>query len=181
MWDRFFGRINGTIILGAAGVSPYVYSWNSSNGLNIYFVNSGATVHWSQLQAIGRNTTGGTTTNDFSSLDTYFNTTSFSDSISKTYSTGGSTPLATNNFTVFGLPINYVPVANSTATNTTFRTGILWDMANGGTQYSNAYNQTTVWVVKVNTSTSDVYGTYDYLGQVPYTLGTTISIYAELR
>jgi hypothetical protein len=183
MWDRFFGNINGTIILAATGTTPYIYSWNSSNGLNVYFVNSSATVHWNQLQAIGKNSSGGNSTaSDFSNLDAFFGTSSFGDNINRTYSTNGSAPITTLNFTVFGKNITYVPVANSTATNTTFRTGILWDAGDGGTQYGNTVNQTTVWVVKVNTGASDVYGTYNYLGQVPYDLGTTtVAIYVELH
>jgi hypothetical protein len=187
MWERIYGTVNGTIFLGNSSNTPYVYSWNTSRGLNVYFVNSSATMHWYSLQAIGRNTSNATSSNDFTELDTFFGTTSFGDNINRTYSTDGSTPIATDSFTVFGLTVNNVPIANSTATNTSFRTGIMWDTANGGTQYDNAHNQTTVWVVKVNTSASDVYGNYDYLAQIPYTIGnvtgsnSVVTIYAELK
>jgi hypothetical protein len=186
MWSRFFGNVNGTIFLGHNDSAPYVYSWNGS-AFSVYFADYDSNVHWTQLQAIGRNVSNGTSTNDFVELDVAFQTTAFGDNINRTYSLDNSTPKATENYTVFGVPINYVPVANSTATNTTFRTGILWDTADGGTQYSNAYNQTTVWAVKVNQSASDIYGTYDYLGQVPYTLGNytggnnLIAVYVELK
>jgi len=184
MWQRFFGTVNGNIVLGSN--YSYVYRWNAS-GLNVYFVDYDSAINWNQLQAISRNTTNDISTNDFTELDVAFATTSFADNINSTYSTDGSNPKETQNFTVFGRSINYVPVANSTATNTSFRTGILWDMADGGTQYNNSINQTTVWVVKVNTSAPDVYGTYDYLVQIPYTLGSregsnnVVSIYAEMN
>ncbi|MDD5340339.1 MAG: right-handed parallel beta-helix repeat-containing protein [Candidatus ainarchaeum sp.] len=186
MWSRFFGDINGTIFLGHNDSAPYVYSWNGS-AFSVYFADYDSNIHWTQLQAIGRNVSNGTSTNDFTELDTAFQTTAFGDNINTTYSTDNSTPRQTENYTVFGTPINYVPVANSTATNTTFRTGILWDTADGGTQYSNAYNQSTVWAVKAGQGTSDIYGTYDYLGQVPYTLGNytgsnnVVAIYVELK
>jgi parallel beta-helix repeat protein len=185
-WHRFFGNVNGTLILGHNQSAPYVYSWNAT-GFNIYFTDADAVINFHQLQAIGRNTTNQTSTNDFTELDTAFNGTGFSDNINRTYSTDGSSPIETDNYTVFLRPINFVPVANSTAFNTSFNTGILWDMADGGTEYSNSFNQSTVWVVKINVSSADVYGTYDYLIQVPYTLATyegntsLVDIYLELK
>ena len=119
-------------------------------------------------------------------LDTAFGTSSFPDNISTTYSSDGSTPLSTANFTVYGKAINFVPVANSTKFNTTFKTGILWDASNGG-RYNSTTKQATVWVVKANASAQDAYGTYDYLVEIPYTLANytgsnnMVSIYAELQ
>ena len=71
--------------------------------------------------------------------------------------------------------------------NSSFVTGILWDMSDGGVEYSNDYNQSTVWMVRVNSSTPDVYGTYDFLAQLPYTLSSQtgpnnlVSVYLELQ
>ena len=80
-------------------------------------------------------------------------------------------------------------MANSTAYNTTFDTGILWDTSYdvGDGEYDAADKEPTVWAVKVNASTADVYGTYDFLGQVPAGLATyegsndLVSLYLELR
>jgi hypothetical protein len=185
MWHRFFGNVSGQLILGHNETPPYVYNWTGT-GFNVYFADYDSAIDWFQLQAIGRTTANATSSDDFTELDTAFNTTSFGDNINKTYSTDGSSPIETDNYTVFLRPVNFVPVANSTAFNTTFNTGILWDMADGGTEYSNSFNQSTVWVVKVN-STADVYGTYDYLIQIPYTLATyegnnsLVSVYLELK
>ncbi|MFH0884599.1 MAG: NosD domain-containing protein, partial [Candidatus Micrarchaeota archaeon] len=187
MWHRFFGNVSGNIILGD-NESNLVYSWNAS-GFNVYFADYDSVISWYDLQAIGLDTSNSTSSNDFTELDTAFGTTLFSDNINRTYSTDGSNPIETDNFTVYGRPIDLVPVANSTAFNTTFRTGILWDMSDDGgdSEYSNADNESTVWLVKVNASSADVYGTYDYLIQIPYTLATyegsndLVSVYLELQ
>ena len=107
--------------------------------------------------------------------------------INTTYSNDGTNPKATDNYTVYSRAIDYVPAANSSPSSTAFETGILWDTGDGGTEYSNAVNQSTVWVVKVNASTADVYGTYDYLIQIPSTLATyesgndLVTIYLEFE
>ena len=183
LWQRFFGDANGTIILG--DLAHNVYSWNGS-AYNLFFTASNAVINWLDLQAIGRTAAGAPSSNDFTELDNTFGSSAFPDNITTMYSTDGTNPKQTLNYTVFGSTINYVPVANSTNTNTSFKTGILWDMSDGGTEYSNAFNQSTVWMVRINSSDSDTYGTYDFLGQIPYTLATTngsssISIYLELK
>ncbi|MEW6721893.1 MAG: NosD domain-containing protein, partial [Candidatus Micrarchaeota archaeon] len=186
MWHRFFGDVNGTLILGHNQSPPYVYSWNAS-GFNVYFADIDTNVDWYSLQSIGLDTSNASSSSDFEELDIAFNTTGFSDNINATYSTDGSAPIQTDNYTVFLRPINNVPIANSTAFNTSFRTGILWDMSDGGTEYSNSFNQSTVWLVKVNASANDTYGTYDYLIQVPYAIAdyegntSAVSIYLELK
>jgi parallel beta-helix repeat protein len=187
MWHRFFGKANITAILSDnTSASALVYNWGGG-ALNVYFADYDSNIDWQQLQAIGRNTTNGTSSNDFLELDTAFNTSGFRDNITFTYSTEGTTPIATDNYTVYGKPVNFVPVANSSPYNATFKTGILWDMSDGGTEYSNAFNQSTVWVVKANASAGDTYGTYDYLGQIPYTLATyqpgtnVVAIYVEIK
>jgi hypothetical protein len=185
-WHRFFGNVSGTIVLTDNESAQYFYEWNAS-GYNVYFTDVDSEIDWVSLQAVGQTTSNTSSSNDFTELDVAFNGTSFSDNIESTYSTDGSTPIATNNYEVFQLPINNVPVANSTSQNTTFQTGILWDTSDGGTEYSNSFNQSTVWVVSVNSSTMDAYGTYDYLIQVPYTLSdyegnnSLVGIYLELQ
>ncbi len=178
--------MSGNIILGHNQSAPYVYNWTAS-GFNLYFADYDSVINWQELQAIGRNTTNQSSSNDFTELDTKFGTSGFSDNINLTYSTDGSSPKETDNYTVLLRPINLVPIANSTAFNTSFNTGILWDMADGGAEYGNSFNQSTVWLVKVNASSPDVYGTYDYLIQIPYALATyegsnsVVSVYLELE
>jgi len=188
MWHRFFGNVNGSIVLRDDSSSNLVYSWNAS-GFNVYFADYDSDVSWYDLQAIGRDASNAASANDFTELDTAFGTSAFSDNINSTYSSDGSAPLETATYEVYGVSIPNVPVANSTNFNTSFDTGILWDMSDdtGDGEYDAADKETTVWVVAVNSSTADVYGTYDYLIQVPYTLSTyesgndQVSIYLELK
>ncbi|MCX8197553.1 MAG: right-handed parallel beta-helix repeat-containing protein, partial [Candidatus Micrarchaeota archaeon] len=186
LWHRFFGNVSGQIIVGSADTTPYVYSWKSE-ALNIYVTDYDSAVNWSALQAIGKNVTNGTVSGDFIELDLAFGTMNFPDNITKVYSIDGSIPIETDTINVFGKTIASVPVANSTKYNTSFKTGILWDTSQGGPRYNSSLKQTTVWVVKANSSVQDAYGTYDFLIQVPYTLGmyngtnNLIAIYAELK
>ncbi|MFH0737667.1 MAG: right-handed parallel beta-helix repeat-containing protein, partial [Candidatus Micrarchaeota archaeon] len=185
LWHRFFGDTNGTIVLG--NTTYNIYSWIAQNGLNIYFTDFDSVISWGQLQAIGRNTTNQSSSSDFTELDAAFSSGSFTDSISSTYSTDGTSPKETKNYTIFGRAINYIPVSNSTSYNTTFKTGILWDKSDGGAEYTNAVNQSTVWMTKINASADDSYGAYDFLTQIPYTLSTQegandeVAIYLELQ
>ncbi|MBD3209963.1 hypothetical protein GF318_01125 [Candidatus Micrarchaeota archaeon] len=185
-WHRFFGNINGSIVLTHSAAIQYVYSWTFSEA-QLYFTDADESINWGQLQAIGRNTTNGTSSDDFIELDNALNGTGFPDNINSTYSSDGSAPLETGNYAVFSKQISHVPLANSSVFNTSFKTGILWDAGDGGSEYSNALNQSTVWVVKANQSTPDTFGTYGFLVQVPYTLSTSepnndaIAIYAGFQ
>ncbi|MBU0527001.1 right-handed parallel beta-helix repeat-containing protein, partial [Candidatus Micrarchaeota archaeon] len=185
-WHRFFGDLNSSIVLTDAAATNNVHTWNAS-GFMVYFADYDSSIDWASLQALGRTSTSTQSANDFTELDTAFNGTTYDDNINATYSTDGSLPIETRSYTVFQNTIANVPVANSTKQNTTFQTGILWDTNDGGTEYSNTLNQSTVWVVEVNASTVDAYGTYDYLISVPYTLSTyetntdLVSVYIELQ
>ncbi len=184
IWHRFFGNASGIFVLG--NDTAYMYIWNSS-AVNVFFADSDANITWQGLQAIGRNTTNGTSSDDFLELDNAFNLSSYRDNITSLYSTDGTNPKDTRNYTVFGREIDDIPVAGSAPINSSFVTGILWDMSDGGVEYSNDYNQSTVWMVRVNSSTPDVYGTYDFLAQLPYTLSSQtgpnnlVSVYLELQ
>ncbi|MCI0504244.1 right-handed parallel beta-helix repeat-containing protein, partial [Candidatus Micrarchaeota archaeon] len=188
MWHRFFGNVNSTIILKDNSSAGAFFSWNST-GFAVYFADYDSDVSWHDLQAIGKNSANASSASDFTELDAAFSTASFGDNINRTYSSDGSAPLESRNFTVFGRLVADVPIANSTASNTTFDTGILWDMSDdtGGGEYDAVDKESTVWTVAVNSSTTDVYGTYDYLVQIPSTLSTyeggndIVSVYVELQ
>ncbi|MEW6749267.1 MAG: right-handed parallel beta-helix repeat-containing protein, partial [Candidatus Micrarchaeota archaeon] len=185
LWHRFFGDTNGSLVLG--NDTDYIYQWNVSSAYNIYFADYDSVVSWYGLQAIGRDTSNNPASNDFLELDVAFESAQYSDNITATYSTDGSSPKDTRNYEVYGQLINNIPVWNSTTYNTTFKTGILWDTSDGGTEYNNALNQTTVWMAQINESSADAYATYDYLLQIPYTLSTReagndlIAMYLEIR
>jgi len=189
LWHKFFGNFTGgNFTLSHTNTTPYVYLWNATGGLNVYVTDYDATVTWESLQAIGKTTANASSSADFEELDTAFVATAFDDNINATYSTNGSAANQTQNYTVFSKGIDYVPVAPSHPFNTSFKTGILWDTSDGGTEYSNSFNQTTVWIVQMDEAAApEVFGTYDYLIQIPYTLSTyeegndLVSIYLELQ
>src|SRR5208283_950481 len=95
VWQLFFGNISGNLFL-AKNNSQVLYSWiwNGQNG-NVYAYNGGVTINWAHILALGRNTSGGNSTNDFTTLDALLNYTGSSDSITHLYSVDGSTPNVT--------------------------------------------------------------------------------------
>ncbi|MEM2138193.1 MAG: hypothetical protein QW568_03840, partial [Candidatus Anstonellaceae archaeon] len=189
LWHRVYGNFTaGNTFLGASNVSPYAYSWTATGGVNVYFTDYDASVNWQNLTAIGKTISGENSSNDFIELDSVYNTSSYYDNINRTYSTDGNTPVQTDSFTVFSRTVAGVPIAPSHTYSTAFKTGILWDASDGGTEFTNSVNQTTVWAVKVNqTAIPDVFGTYQYLGEVPFKLSmiegenNLVAIYADLQ
>ncbi|MEM4626550.1 MAG: right-handed parallel beta-helix repeat-containing protein, partial [Candidatus Bilamarchaeaceae archaeon] len=188
LWHRFFGSANGTIYLtdNDSATDRYLFKWTGASLKNVYFADSDAVIDWQQLQAIGRTTSNTPSSNDFVELDNALLSSSFPDNIQTTYSTDGSTPKETVNYSVYGRDVYYVPVANSTLPDTIFKTGIMWDMSDGGTEYDGS--QSTVWVVKPQQNeVEDAYGVYNYLAMIPYTLATsegstdTVTIYLEIE
>ncbi|MEM4331972.1 MAG: right-handed parallel beta-helix repeat-containing protein [Candidatus Micrarchaeia archaeon] len=188
LWQRFFGNVNGSIYLtdSEGGLSRYVYKWNDAKAVNVYFADGDSIIDWQALQAIGRDTSGGASSNDFIELDTAFSSTSFPDNINKTYSIDGTIPKETDSYAIYKRTVENVPVANSSLRPTQFKTGILWDTSDGGSEYSGT--QSTVWAVKASPSPEpDTYGEYMYAAMIPYTLatyegaGNTITIYIELE
>ena len=96
-------------------------------------------------------------------------------------------PKSNDTYQLFSRSIANVPIANSSVYNTSFKTGILWDMSAGGSEYSNVTKQPIAWIVKVNGSAvSDAFGDYNYLAQIPYTLANynttdgVVSYYLDL-
>ncbi|HIH30706.1 TPA: hypothetical protein HA243_04855, partial [Candidatus Micrarchaeota archaeon] len=187
LWHRLYGNVSGLITLGNSSLYPYLYNWTTSNATNVYITDYDSSPSWYQLQAIGKNTSNGSASNDFVELDIALNATSYADNINVSFSTDGSAPKETRNYTIWGKLVENVPIANSSAFNSSFKTGVLWDMSGGGSEYSNVTKQTTVWIAKVNKSATDVYGTYDFLIEIPYTLSyyqagnNLVSLYAELE
>jgi parallel beta-helix repeat protein len=188
LWHRFYGNASGNLTLKADGDADdeNVKIWPDAPAYNIYFMDADSSINWDDLQAIGRNTSNENSTNDFEELDIAFETTGYSDNINNTFSIDGSVPKDTLNMSIYNREVDLVPVARS-AWNSTFTTGILWDTSDGGTEYSNAINQSTVWVVRANSSISDTYGIYDYLGNIPAELSfyeganDLVDIYVEIR
>ncbi|MEM2949381.1 MAG: right-handed parallel beta-helix repeat-containing protein, partial [Candidatus Bilamarchaeaceae archaeon] len=167
VWHYFYGYVNGSLLL-APNQADIFYSWlwNGQKG-KVYAINGDASIQWVNLTALGRNTTGGNSTNDFTELDTLLGYSAESDNINATYSTDGSNPKETKDMTLHKRFVPYVPQANSTTYNSTFTTGIVWDASQGGPEFSTALNQDVAFVTEINSS-----ATYDYEIRVPANLST---------
>jgi hypothetical protein len=137
---------------------------------NIFITDQEADVNWLSLQAIGRNKTNQTTSNDFSDIDSLLNMGDYQDSVYLTFTNSG-VPKSTDNFFFHNRAIENVPVVNST-NNSNFVTGILWDMSDdvGDNEYSQDDKEDLIFVAKLNNTQSGAYGVYDYEVKVPVRL-----------
>ena len=169
-------------ITDASYVKLFTWSGINLTDSNVYVADTDNNIEWGSLQAVGRNTTNETTTNDFEEIDIAFGSTSFTDSINKTYTNAGS-PKLTQNFTVFSKNIGYVPVVNSTNTSD-FVTGLLWDYSDGNVEFN--ATQDLLLITRINQNKTGKYGTYDYEIKVPAPLrsykGATnmVTFYTEI-
>jgi len=168
VWHYFYGDINnGSLILAPNQADIfYNWSWNGQKG-KIYAINGNASINWINLTALGRNTAGAPSTNDFTELDTVLGYSAEPDNINVLYSTDGSNPKRTTNMTLYQHFVPFVPQANSTTQNSIFDTGIAWDASQGGPQYNTTLNQDVAFVTELNTSAQ-----YDYEIRIPANLST---------
>ncbi|MFC2135392.1 hypothetical protein ACFLTH_12330, partial [Bacteroidota bacterium] len=170
-------------ITDASYISLFEWSDVNLTDSNVYASDTDSVITWSELQAISRNTTNGSTNNDFEEMDAAFGSTNYTDSMNNTYTSGGS-PIATQTFTVFSSDILNTPIVNSTNTSD-FVTGILWDYSDGNVEYNGT--QDLVFITKINENKTGQYGTYDYEIKVPallrnYKGGTeTVTFYTEIN
>jgi hypothetical protein len=186
LFEVFAGSQGGTLHIADSTILP-AYTWNQTEttGSNVFVADTDSVISFVNLQALGRNSTNGTSTgtNDFLEVDTRLNTTTFNDSINLTYTVVG-TAKELANITAFKRNINFVPVVNSTNTSS-FITGILWDVSDGGSFYNGS--QDVILISVMNQSMDGFYGTYDYEIAVPARLrdyiagGGTVTFYTELR
>ena len=179
------GTVNDLHIADGNFISTF--SWNETNttGSNVFVADSESVISFTNLQAIGRNITNGTSVgaNDFVEIDTKLSTSALNDSVNLTFTAGGATKTLAN-LTVFKKKIDNIPMINSTNTSS-FMTGILWDKSDGGNFYTGA--QDIVFVTVMNQSQVGKFGTYDYEIAVPAKLrdyiagGSTVTFYVELK
>jgi hypothetical protein len=146
----YTGTLWGNITLATElNWTKYNFGFNDSG--NVYMYCNGSVFNFSMLQALGRNRTGGISSNDFGDADFNLNSTFFNDSI-RIYWGGGSntTPVATMNFTVYNNTIQFVPIINS-SNSSTFVTGILWSMdGDTNNEYDTTNNEPLVFVSNIN-------------------------------
>ncbi|MBR9677144.1 hypothetical protein GOV04_03315 [Candidatus Woesearchaeota archaeon] len=183
-WHYTYGKINNTLVLAKFN-NKSIDDWLAQQITgNIYVLETGRNIGWTQLQALSRTISDSFAQNDFEDLDTALSSTAYNDSVNYTYTVGGA-PKNTVSFDVFGATINNVPYVEST-NNTNFVTGILWDYGDGGTQYNGA--QDVVFVTKINQSKQGKYGIVDYEIRFPTNLRDnlegsydTVDFYYELK
>ncbi len=181
VWQEFFGNITGKQFL-APNHSQIFYSWiwNGTSGM-IFAFNSGVSINWANITALGKNTTGGSSTTDFTTLDTLLSMNGSPDNITGLYS-NGSAPKATANMTIYGRPVTYVPLANSSSasSNSSSTTGILWDdSTNTGGHFASGSN--VVFVTQVNQTSSSQYDIRVPSGLSTYGSGSgTVQFWVEM-
>ncbi len=184
MYNLYYGSSQLDIVLGSFQ-NETVAGWqNTTLSLgNIYIIDAQSEVQWDSLVALGRNLTGYPQQNDFAELDTAINTSSFNDSINRTWLSSGD-PHATANFTVFSNTVYNVSVVNST-NNSNFITGIVWDSSDAS-QGEFDGTQDVIFVSKVNQQMLGKYGISDFEFRVPSRLKEflppidTVTFYVEL-
>jgi len=186
LYQVYAGNTTELIDLQKQSINISLYTWSVTNasGSNIFVTDLEASPDFNNLQAIGRNTTNATITDDFTDIDTAIGTTNYADSVNNTFTSSGS-PKLTKTFTVFTRTINDVPIINSTSVSS-FVTGILWDMSDGNNEYNGT--QDLVFSTEINKSQiGGNGGIYDFEIKVPALLrnyeaaGTSIAFYYELK
>ncbi len=184
-YSLYVGNIfAGYVVLGSASMNLFSRIGSSAN---VLAVDSDSVVNFDSLQALGVRKSGGSSSNDFSELDTLLNTTLFNDSITSRWSSDGSSAGWTTSLRVGSQFISSVPIINSTNTSS-FVTGILWDTStdtNG--EFDSVERENIVFITSVNGSKTGAYGTYDYEFLVPSLLrsytGVTqaVDFYLDVR
>jgi len=167
-WEIFYGNILSTSKKALENNDSFgLLRWSADfKSGNIYVVDYNSNINWNQLKAIGKNTTEGDSSNDFSEIDSVLGMTNFNDSVYNLFTDSG-TPKNTTSFRVFGNLISSVPIINST-NNTNFVTGILWDSSDDtNEEYDSNEKEDLIFITEINKNKRGAYGTYDYEIRVP--------------
>jgi hypothetical protein len=180
----FSGTTNNLRRVADSSVLP-LFTWNQTDatGSNVFVTDFDSTLNFLAFQALGRDTSNNTQFDDFAELDQRLNGTNVTDGINSTWTTGGS-PEGTAAYNFYKTIVSNVPIVQSTSVDA-FRTGILWDTSDGGTEYNGT--QDIIFHTLINESQAGSRGTYDYEVRVPATLrdytGATsrVAFYAELK
>jgi hypothetical protein len=178
------GTTNDKLVIND-NVNSTLFDWvvSNSTGSNLYATDVDSVISWTKLQALGRSAANASSFNDFAALDIKLNSTSYSDSVNKTFTTTGN-PIELANYTIFNRLIKNISIVNST-NNSNFKTGILWDTSQGGASYNG--NQDVVFVSQIHKNMQGYNGTVDYEMRVPASLRSyragydMIALYIEIN
>lgn len=167
----FFGNSSGDRALGL--YTEIFANYGSTEVLNVFAADSDSSFEYSDLVPIGRKTDLTSSTDDFAEMDIILGTLNRSRGFSR-YWGDNTTPSDVATFVVFGRTINNVPVINSTSAGT-FRTGVLWDSADG-TNDEYDEGEDLVFITVYNEATAGLYGVYGYEMAVIETLDEYIGV-----
>ena len=161
-----YGKVDFSKFLSNAAMQTYK-NWSVAKPTGtIYYADADASYFAFNLKPLNG-------TNDLVEADQALGMTYFNDSISNLWdSNHDGIPDRTATFWIAGVQVSNVPIINSTPGDP-FITGIMWDSADGGSQYNGS--QDLVFVTRINASTAGAYGTYDYEIRVPSRLKYQIS------
>ncbi|MEM4215827.1 MAG: right-handed parallel beta-helix repeat-containing protein, partial [Candidatus Anstonellales archaeon] len=187
IWHYFYGNITGLILLGTNWTEPkFMSNWTPAI-VHMYVFPEGNTISWLELQALGRKTDNTIASSDFEEADVVLGIDpALADSINKTFSIDGTLPIENTTYRVWGRDIANISIANSTD-NKNFKTGILWDMSDGGTEFTSADHQDLVFMTNITWDGEGKWGTYDYEIRVPSQFATynggagRVIIYLEVQ
>ncbi len=183
-YDIRAGNLTGILSIDdAANATVYTWAVGNFTGTNIFAVDADDTPYFASLQPLGLNTSNASALDDFTQADSVLNSTTFTDSINFTWTSGGA-PVALKNFTIFKRGIYNVRVVNS-SNSSNFVTGLLWDSRNS-TDYNGT--QTLYVVTEVNQSSFGRCGLCDFEIKIPTNLRklrpadqSRVIIYVEIR
>ncbi|MGM5480079.1 MAG: DUF2341 domain-containing protein [Nanobdellota archaeon] len=171
-WQLLYGDYNYTYILGDATNKNFINWSNFVAKGNVYYSDVDANYYPFDLKPLNG-------TNDFQELDQALGMTYFNDSIKKVFDVDNNGMAdQTTSFTVGGSQIENVPIIDSTSAGT-FITGLLWDSADGGSEYDGS--QDVIVITKLNESTAGLFGTYDYEVRLPVLLRNQTGITNQIE
>ncbi len=197
-WQKYYGNVSGNLSLkDQPGNFFSNWTWGSLSG-NIFITNV-SSLNFSNLQALGRNKSGGISQNNFSRADVLLNLTPGSNNatgftnnnVTQIFSTDGTNPRNTTSFIIYGNTINNVAIVNSTnvikfasVENTTFLTGVLWDTTWDSNGNYGDEGEKLVFVTKINVGNTGLLTTpHDYEIAIPSSLkgAGVVYFFVELK
>ena len=168
-WQEFYGNFSGQVILSDGNLEDLAI-WNSSIfGGSIFIVDMESQIDWLSLIAVGIDSGGGESLDDFSDVDSILGMNSFNDSISKLFLEGG-VPKLKEDLVIHETTVENVSLIDSGSVGTFF-TGMLWDSSDDSNgEFDVSEKEDLVFVGIVNESKSGDHGISDYHVRIPVNL-----------
>lgn len=196
-FQKYYGNLSGYLCLKDQDRNSFK-NWSISEVDGNIFITSLTELNFNNLQALGRNKTGGIAQGNFLRADELLNLTQgnknatgfANNNITQLFSLDGTTPRNTATFTVYGRDINNVAIVNNTnvlnfdsVESSTFITGILWDTSkdDGDGEYGDD-SENIVFISKIKAGKVGLNGlSHDYEIAIPSTLGNGGVVYFNVE